>query len=89
VRHVVRCSYGLYHVAANGDCTWADFAEAIFADAGVTCRVTPVSSAQLGRPAARPSYSVLRSARGETPRLAHWRTGLRDCLGRVLSANVW
>ena len=89
VREVVRCPQGLYHVAADGDCTWADFAEAIFAEAGVRCRVTPVSSAQLARPAARPSYSVLRSARGETPRLPHWRAGLRDCLARVLSANVW
>jgi dTDP-4-dehydrorhamnose reductase len=89
VRQVVRSPHGLYHVAADGDCSWADFAEAIFAEAGVRCRVTRVSSAQLTRAAARPSYSVLRSARGETPQLPHWRTGLRDCLGRVLSANVW
>jgi dTDP-4-dehydrorhamnose reductase len=89
VRQVVRFPHGLYHVAADGDCTWADFAKAIFAEAGVRCRVTPVSSAQLGRAAARPSYSVLRSVRGETPRLPHWRAGLRDCLGRVLSASVW
>ena len=26
---------GVYHVAAAGDCTWADFAEAIFEDAGL------------------------------------------------------
>jgi dTDP-4-dehydrorhamnose reductase len=89
VRQVVRGPHGLYHVAADGDCSWADFAEAIFAGAGVRRRVTPISSAQLGRAAARPSYSVLRSMRGETPRLPHWRTGLRECLGRVLSANVW
>ena len=89
VRQVVGYPHGLYHVAADGDCTWADFAKAIFAEAGVRSRVTPISSAQLARPAARPSYSVLRSARGETPRLPHWQTGLRDCLGRVLSANVW
>jgi dTDP-4-dehydrorhamnose reductase len=89
VRQVVRSPHGLYHVAADGDCTWADFAEAIFAAARVACRVTPISSAELVSPAARPSYSVLRSARGETPRLPHWRAGLRDCLARVLSANVW
>jgi dTDP-4-dehydrorhamnose reductase len=88
VRQVVRLPYGVYHVAADGDSSWADFAEAIFFEAGVRCRVEPISSAQLGRAAARPSYSVLRSARVETPRLPHWRTGLRDCLGRVLSAGV-
>jgi dTDP-4-dehydrorhamnose reductase len=89
VRQVVRGPHGLYHVAADGDCSWADFAEAIFAEAGLRRRVTPISSARLGRAAARPPYSVLRSTRGETPRLPHWRAGLRDCLGRVLSANVW
>jgi dTDP-4-dehydrorhamnose reductase len=89
VRQVVRGPHGLYHVAADGDCTWAEFAAAIFAEACVACRVRPISGAELARPAARPSYSVLRSARGETPRLPHWRTGLRDCLARVLSANVW
>ena len=26
--------HGVYHVAAEGDCTWADFAEAIFEEAG-------------------------------------------------------
>jgi dTDP-4-dehydrorhamnose reductase len=88
VRQVVRCPHGLYHVAADGDCSWAEFAEAIFAEAGVRCRVTRVSSAQLGRAAVRPSYSVLRTMRAGTPQLPHWRTGLRDCLARVLSANV-
>src|SRR5262249_56160022 len=29
---------GVYHVAAAGDCTWADFAEAIFEDVGLDCR---------------------------------------------------
>ena len=32
---IVRLPYGVYHVAAAGDCTWADFAEAIFEEAGL------------------------------------------------------
>ncbi len=68
--------HGLYHVAAEGDCTWADFAEAIFAEAGLDCRVRRISTVELGRPAPRPAYSVLRSERPETPRLPHWREGL-------------
>src|SRR5207248_5163656 len=74
---------GLYHVAADGDCTWAEFAEAIFEEAGLACRVRRVSTAELGRPAPRPPYSVLRSERPGTPRLPHWREGLRACLGRM------
>jgi dTDP-4-dehydrorhamnose reductase len=74
---------GLWHVAADGDCTWADFAEAIFEDAGIDCRVRRVSTAQLERPAPRPAYSVLRSERAGAPRLPHWRDGLRACLAQM------
>jgi dTDP-4-dehydrorhamnose reductase len=71
---------GLWHVAADGDCTWADFAEAIFAEAGLDCRVRRITTAELERPAPRPAYSVLRSERPGAPRLPHWREGLRACL---------
>jgi dTDP-4-dehydrorhamnose reductase len=71
---------GLWHVAADGDCTWADFAEAIFEDAGLDTRVRRISTAELERLAPRPAYSVLRSERAGAPRLPHWRDGLRACL---------
>jgi dTDP-4-dehydrorhamnose reductase len=74
---------GLWHVAAGGDCTWAEFAEAIFEDARVTCRVRRISSAELERPAPRPAYSVLRSERPGAPTLPHWRDGLRACLAEM------
>jgi dTDP-4-dehydrorhamnose reductase len=72
-----------WHVAADGDCTWAEFAEAIFEEAGVDCRVRRITTEELGRPAPRPAYSVLRSERPEAPRLPHWRDGLRECLARL------
>lgn len=81
---VIQLPHGLYHVAAGGECTWAEFAEAIFAEAGLRCRVVRVTSAELGRPARRPSYSVLHSENPGTPRLPHWRDGLRACLERLL-----
>ncbi len=74
---------GLWHVAADGECTWAEFAEAIFEEAGLDCRVRRITTEELGRPAPRPAYSVLRSVRPETPRLPHWREGLRACLERL------
>jgi dTDP-4-dehydrorhamnose reductase len=82
-RRIVELPYGIYHVAADGDCTWADFAEAIFEEAGVSCRVRRITTEELGRPAPRPAYSVLRSEKPDTPRLPRWRDGLRECLVRL------
>ena len=74
--------FGVYHVAAEGDCTWAGFAEAIFEDAGLNCRVNRITAAEYGAPAPRPAYSVLRSEKG-APKLPHWREGLAACLARL------
>jgi dTDP-4-dehydrorhamnose reductase len=71
---------GIWHLAAEGECTWAGFAEAIFEEAGVRCRVVPVTTSELARPAPRPAYSVLRSERPGALTLPHWREGLRACL---------
>lgn len=84
VPELQRLPGGVWHLAAEGDCTWADFARAIFEEAGLGCRVVPVSMEELGRPAPRPAYSVLRSERAGAPQLPHWREGLRECLGRLL-----
>jgi dTDP-4-dehydrorhamnose reductase len=82
-RALVELPGGVYHLAADGDCTWAEFAEAIFEEAGLDCRVRRITTAELGRPAPRPAYSVLRSEKPETPRLPHWRLGLRECLAKL------
>jgi dTDP-4-dehydrorhamnose reductase len=79
-RRLIELDPGLYHLGADGDCTWAEFAEAIFEAAGLDCRVRRITTSQLGRPAPRPAYSVLRSEHPDTPRLPHWRDGLRECL---------
>jgi dTDP-4-dehydrorhamnose reductase len=83
-RQVLELPHGVYHVAADGDCTWAELAEAIFEDAELDCRVRRVSTAELGRPAPRPAYSVLRSEKG-APALPHWREGLRETLAAIRS----
>ena len=75
--------FGVWHLAAAGDCTWAAFAEAIFEDAGIECRVRRISSSAFGAKAPRPAYSVLRSERPQAPVLPHWRDGLRACLAAL------
>jgi dTDP-4-dehydrorhamnose reductase len=87
-RGIVELSFGVWHVAADGDCTWADFAEAIFEEAGLACRVRRITTAEFGAPAARPAYSVLRSEKPGAPRLPHWREGLRACLERLSEAPM-
>ena len=80
---LVELPFGLYHVAAEGECTWAEFAEAIFEEAGLRCRVRRISTAEFGARAPRPAHAVLRSEMPETPKLPHWREGLRACLERL------
>jgi dTDP-4-dehydrorhamnose reductase len=79
-RALLELPYGIWHVAADGECTWADFAEAIFSEVPLACEVRRISAAEYGAPARRPSYSVLRSERDGAPRVPHWRDGLRACL---------
>ena len=75
-------SFGIWHLAAAGDCTWADFAEAIFEESGLPCRVRRITTAEFGARALRPAHAVLRSEKG-APQLPHWRDGLRECLRRL------
>jgi dTDP-4-dehydrorhamnose reductase len=82
-RELIDLPHGTWHVAADGDCTWADFAEEIFGEADLTCEVRRISSAEYGAPAPRPRYSVLRSERDGVPTLPHWREGLRACVERL------
>jgi len=79
--------HGVWHLASDGDCTWADLAEAVFSEAGLDCRVRRVSTEELGRPAPRPAYAVLRSERAGAPMLPHWREGLRDCLAALVTED--
>jgi dTDP-4-dehydrorhamnose reductase len=82
VPEIVRMPFGVYHVAAEGDCTWAEFAEAIFEEAGLDCRVRRITTEELGAKAPRPANAVLRSEKG-APAVPHWREGLRECLSRL------
>jgi dTDP-4-dehydrorhamnose reductase len=73
-------AYGIHHVAGAGACSWAELASETFRRAGVDCRVVPISTEEMGRPARRPPYSALRTERPETPRLRPWQEGLAGYL---------
>jgi dTDP-4-dehydrorhamnose reductase len=70
-----RRAAGLFHLAAAGACSRFEFAQAIFAAAGVDVRVTPTTQSANARPAPRPPWSVLASERDIEP-LPRWEEGL-------------
>jgi dTDP-4-dehydrorhamnose reductase len=79
---------GIVHIAANGSCSWFQFAREIVTRAGVTCEVKPCSTEEFPRPATRPAYSVLRSERGdEVPVLPEWREGLARYMALAAAAR--
>jgi dTDP-4-dehydrorhamnose reductase len=72
---------GIVHAAGGGSCSWYELAKEVVTLAGVECEIERGNSADQGRPAPRPAYSVLRSERGpEAPVLPHWHQGLEQYL---------
>lgn len=73
--------YGLYHITSGGACSWHEFAQAIFEEAGLRPELEPVPSEHYRFKAKRPQYSVLdnRKFRDEGfDDLRHWRAALHD-----------
>jgi len=79
--------FGTYHATNGGQCTWYEFAKAIFEEAGIEhVNVQPCTTEQFPRPASRPRYSVLgnqvlRQA-GFQP-LRHWRDALHEYISSM------
>lgn len=71
---------GLVHLAGTGYVSWNGFAQEIFRQAEVACRVEEVTSAQMVRPAPRPAWSALESEREDVIPLPPWQDGLAGYL---------
>jgi len=75
---------GIFHVTNSDFCTWHAFAETILKLSGVNrVKVLPISSKEFGRPATRPSYSVLsgQKLKKETGwTMRSWSEALKDYL---------
>ncbi|MDR2894126.1 MAG: dTDP-4-dehydrorhamnose reductase [Alistipes sp.] len=75
-----------YHFCDAGFASRVEFATEIIRQAGLNCRVIPVTSAQYGSPALRPIYSVMDISKigrdfGIFPR--PWQEEVADCLARI------
>jgi dTDP-4-dehydrorhamnose reductase len=82
-----RDDFGIHHMAAAGQCSWYEFAQEIFDQAGVECRVMAGTTEMLARPAPRPAYSVLGTERPNAIELPHWRRGLAEYLAERRAAR--
>jgi dTDP-4-dehydrorhamnose reductase len=86
IRLAATGQYGTFHCTNAGDCTWHELAVHVLARVGLGVPVARIDSATLGRPAARPAYSVLSNLRFERVtghRMAPWQ----DAVDRYLDAG--
>jgi dTDP-4-dehydrorhamnose reductase len=83
---------GIFHLAGSGEATWAEFAEAVFAESravgGPSARVIPIPSSAYPTPARRPANSRLNGDKmlaAYGVRLPAWRQSLPICVRRLLT----
>lgn len=83
---------GVFHMTAQGEASWADFAAAIFAGSSargnVQAQVRPIATSQYPTPATRPANSRLdcrHIAAIHGVRLPHWHKALDVVLDRLLA----
>lgn len=77
--------YGIYHATNEGLCSWYEFAQEIFRQAGMDVEVTPVSSEAFAAKAKRPKNSRMNKDKLDEmgfERLPSWQ----DALSRYLAA---
>jgi len=78
-----RGAAGTYHFSGDPDCSWADFARAIFEVANVDCAVTDIPTSSYPTPAARPANSRMNcTSLTDTFGIKRpdWRAGLIDTI---------
>jgi dTDP-4-dehydrorhamnose reductase len=87
---------GTWHVVADGECSWHEFAKAIYGDAlvaGLIARAPKligIPSSEYPTKARRPTYSRLDTGKFERDfglRLSDWRVGLREVIGEIAEAK--
>lgn len=73
---------GIFHYANKGVTNWFEFAQQIKKNAGFTCQLNPIQTAEFPTPAKRPSYSVLDTQKLESViqiDIPSWQDSLLAC----------
>jgi len=77
---------GIFHYSNEGVTSWYDFAKAIHELAGISCRVSPISTKEYPLPAVRPYFSVLDKSLIKNSfalEIPYWRDSLKECIKRL------
>ncbi len=84
VRLIQNGTKGTINVSNSGECSWQEFAAAIYSEIGVDKnKIASISTAEYGAKAPRPKNSRLSSVRFESVagyKLRHWKEALKDYL---------
>ncbi len=84
LRELIKTNYyGLYHITAEGACSWYEFAEKIFKLTKIKVKLKAVSSNEFPTIASRPYFSVLENLnlkKHKINRMRKWSEGLLDYL---------
>ena len=79
---------GIYHATCDGQCSWYEFAQAIFEETATEVTLHAATSADFPATVKRPAYSVLENGRLKEQGLnimPHWRDALRQYLPSIQS----
>lgn len=80
-------NYGVFHATCEGSCSWAQFAEEIFRQAGKKTTVEAITTEEYASRAPRPAYSVLENYMLKLTtdyRFADWHDALNSYLKEVI-----
>ena len=81
--------YGFYHASNEGLCTWYEFAEAIFEEAGIKMNIIPVTTEEYNAKATRPLNSRLNKDKLTEygfERLPEWKDAMKRFMNELKSS---
>ncbi len=83
---IEKSSVEVYHYSNEGNCSWYDFAQAIFELSNIDCIVNPINTEDYPTKAKRPAYSVLNKDKIKKEfnlNIPYWRDSLRGCISLI------
>lgn len=83
---IIEKPFGIYHVSNDGQCSWYQFAKAIYEYVGTDPNlVQPITTMEYGARANRPAFSLLNTNKlllNDIPQPRNWKTALEEYLGK-------